>query len=285
MVNTTHLALTLVDAAQAQKEITVNTALSRIDAILNTGAITRSLSTPPGSPADGDVYIVGGSPTGAWSGFSGKITYFDQIWRFIIPLEGMSLWVNDEDIIYTYNGSNWFPLLAKARQTWQFMATDMKPSATGGASVLAQVATSANRPDILTLDFNASTAQYAQFFLPMPKGWDLGTVSAQFLWSHASTTTNFGVVWGIQAVAVSDADLLDVAYGTAQTITDTGGATNVLYISPETSAITIAGTPAVGDMVCFRVYRDATAGADTLAINARLHAVKLYYTVTTLTDA
>lgn len=107
MATTTHLGITLVEQAQASKEITVNTALTRIDAVLNTGAKDKDLATPPGSPAAGDVYIVAASPTGAWAGQTGKIAYYDQIWRFITPNEGMSLWVNDEDLIYTYTGSAW----------------------------------------------------------------------------------------------------------------------------------------------------------------------------------
>jgi len=107
MATTTHLAITLVEQSQAQKEITVNEAITRIDALLNTGAISRSISAPPGSPASGDLYIVGSSPTGTWTGQANRLAYFDQIWRFIIPLEGMSLWVNDEDITYSYNGANW----------------------------------------------------------------------------------------------------------------------------------------------------------------------------------
>lgn len=64
MAVTPHLALALVESAQAQKEVTVNMALTRLEAVLNTGAVTRALATPPGSPAAGDVYIVAGSPTG-----------------------------------------------------------------------------------------------------------------------------------------------------------------------------------------------------------------------------
>ena len=67
MTTTSHLTLTLVEQSQASKEVTVNTALARIDAILNTGAKDKDLSTPPGSPAAGDVYIVAASPTGAWA--------------------------------------------------------------------------------------------------------------------------------------------------------------------------------------------------------------------------
>ena len=107
MTTTTHLAITLVEQAHAQKEVTVNTALAKIDAILNTGAKSRVTATPPGSPAAGDVYIVGPSPTGAWAGQANAIAYYDQSWKFIAPNEGMALWVNDEDVPYIYSGSVW----------------------------------------------------------------------------------------------------------------------------------------------------------------------------------
>lgn len=162
-------------------------------------------------------------------------------------------------------------------------AGSMTARTTSGAAS-GTVETTTNKMMIRTLDFDATTAEYAQFHVQMPKGWNEGTVSAVFVWSHASTATNFGVVWGIQAVAFSDDDALDAAFGTAQTVTDTGGTTNDLYRSAETGAVTIAGTPAVNDVVVFQVYRDATNGADTMAIDARLHGIALFYTTSTNTD-
>ncbi len=107
MTTTSHLSLTLVAQNQAQKEVTVNDALVRIDAVLNTGVIDKDLNTPPGSPANGDVYIVNTSPTGAWSGKAKQLAYYYQGWYFIAPREGMLFWVNDENQLYVYNGSNW----------------------------------------------------------------------------------------------------------------------------------------------------------------------------------
>jgi len=107
MTTTNHLGITLVQQSQSQKEVTVNTAFTRMDAFLNNGAKSRSTATPPGSPAGGDVYIVAASPTGAWAGQAGKLAYFDQTWQFIAPNEGMTLWVDDEDLVYSYNGSLW----------------------------------------------------------------------------------------------------------------------------------------------------------------------------------
>jgi hypothetical protein len=161
----------------------------------------------------------------------------------------------------------------------------MRPSVSGGCAPVAAIASAANQPDIVTLDFDPSTIEYAQFAIPMPKKWNAGTITVRFRWSHAATTTNFGVVWAAQALALSDDDAIAQNFGTAQTVTDTGGTTNDLYISAETAAITIAGSPAKEDSVVVRVYRVATDGSDTMAIDARLHAVEVFVTTDADTDA
>jgi hypothetical protein len=75
---------------------------------------------------------------------------------------------------------------------------------------------------------------------------------------------------------VSDGDAIGAVFGTAQTVTDTGGTTNTLYISAASSAITVGGTPATGDHVFFRVYRKAADASDTMTIDARLHGVRIF---------
>lgn len=171
------------------------------------------------------------------------------------------------------------------RETMWIPAGFIKPSASGGCASATTIASAANQPDITSLDFDATTQEYAQFQVRMPKSWDEGTVTFQAIWSHAATTTNFGVVWDLQGVAISDDDAIAVAFGTAQTSTDTGGTTNDLYISPESSAITIAGTPAAEDWVAFRISRVTGNGSDNMAIDARLHGVTLYFTTNAGNDA
>jgi hypothetical protein len=170
------------------------------------------------------------------------------------------------------------------RHSIPIMAGSMLPALTNGPGVLTQY-NGGSQVDYAVLGFDASTIEYAHFWVPMPKKWNEGTVTARVLWMHDATVTNFGVVWALQAVAVGDDDTLNVAQGTAQSVTDTGGTTKDLYASPETSAITVGGTPQAEDMVCFRVYRDATNGSDTLAIDAGLIAVVLYVTTAAETDA
>lgn len=152
------------------------------------------------------------------------------------------------------------------------------PSATGGCAALTTIATSANHPDLSVLDFDGTTVEYAQFGIGMPNQWDEGTVTYQVYWTVTAAVTT-GVVWQLQAVAVSNDDTIDAAYGTAVSTTDTAlNASNDMHIAPESSAITIAGTPAAGDMVYFRINRLPTDGGDTMSQDARLVGVKVFWT-------
>lgn len=163
-------------------------------------------------------------------------------------------------------------------------AAAMRPSATGGCASLATIASAANQPDIATLNFDATTQEFAQFSIAMPKSWDEGTLTYKAVWSHAAAAA-FTVVWSLQAVAISNDDAIAVAFGTAQTVVDTGGTTNDLYVSPESSAITVAGTPAAEDVVHFRVARETDDSSQSLDVDARLHGIILYMTTDAENDA
>lgn len=108
MATTNNLAITKLEASQAQKDITVNEALITIDALLNTGVIDRDLTAPPGTPAEGDIYIVAAAASGDWLAKEHHIAHYDNgAWRFIAPNEGLTMWLKDENTLITYNGSTW----------------------------------------------------------------------------------------------------------------------------------------------------------------------------------
>lgn len=169
------------------------------------------------------------------------------------------------------------------KQTIWIPALAMVARTTNG-SAAGTVETTTNRVMIKTLDFDTSTAEYAQFAIQMPKGWDESTLVCQFIWSHPATATNFGVAWEIAAVAFADDDAADTAFGTAVTVTDTGGTTNDIYITAESSAMTVAGSPGAEEYVVFQVNRAPANGSDTLAVDARLHGIKLHYTINAARD-
>lgn len=108
MASTNHLNISLVEQSQAQKEVTVNEAITKIDAILNTGVIDKDISNPPVSPAEGDVYIVGPAASNEWDGQDNNVAHYTNgLWNFIIPNEGLTLWARDEDAQYTWDGASW----------------------------------------------------------------------------------------------------------------------------------------------------------------------------------
>lgn len=168
-------------------------------------------------------------------------------------------------------------------QTVWIPAGAMTTRTTNGAAA-GTAETTTNKVMIKTLDFDTAADEHAQFSIRMPKGWDEGTLTFTPVWSHPATTTNFGVVWFLQAVAVSNDDTLEVAFGTAVSSTDTGGTTNNVYVGPASAAMTVAGTPAEGDLVVFQIYRDVSDAGDTLAVDARLHGVTINYTTNALND-
>jgi hypothetical protein len=108
MANSTNLTLPFIEGAQAQKHVTHNAALQLLDAVVMLSVLDRDLAAPPGSPADGDRYLVAGAATGAWSGKEGKIAARqDGAWAFYTPKEGWFAWIADEDIVQMFNGVSW----------------------------------------------------------------------------------------------------------------------------------------------------------------------------------
>lgn len=158
------------------------------------------------------------------------------------------------------------------------------PSTTAGSATNTKVEYTTNDQDIYHLDFDQTTDENAQWTIVMPDSYDGGTITAQVYWTANSTSTN-SVVWGVQGRAYADGDALDASWGTAVTVTDANGSSaNTLRISSATSAITLAGTPAGGQVAQIRVYRDADNGSDTLAADARLIAIKIEYTTSSYND-
>lgn len=84
--------------------------LRGVDGLVMPSVKDKDLTSPPGSPTDGDRYIVASGATGAWAGQTGKITRWSSVasaWEFYAPMEGWVVHVDDEDIDYKYSGTAW----------------------------------------------------------------------------------------------------------------------------------------------------------------------------------
>lgn len=127
--------------------------------------------------------------------------------------------------------------------------------------------------------FSNIISEGIQIALALPKQWNNSTFTFQAYWT--ATSSSGTVIWSCRARAASDGDAIDGSWGTAQTSTDTKGTNSVMHISPVSSAITIGGTPATGDMIFIEVSRDIS---DTLATDAVLMGVKLFITTNAASD-
>jgi hypothetical protein len=170
------------------------------------------------------------------------------------------------------------------KETIWVPASAMQPTTSNGCSALTTVETTSGRPDMVVLDFDKDSDEFAQFSVAFPKSWNEGTVTFQFFWSGIAATT--GVTLGLQGVAVGDNDTIDVAYGTAVLVDDDAqGAVEEMLVSAESAAITIAGSPAVDQLCYFRIFRDVSATNDDMAGDCRLHGIKLFFTTDAANDA
>lgn len=108
-MTTPKLGVPELTEGQAIPETTVNEQVRYVEQGAHLFIVKdKDLATPPGSPADGDAYIVAGSPTGAWTGWAKRIAFrFSTVWNSITPEEGFFAWVQDENLLYYYDGSAW----------------------------------------------------------------------------------------------------------------------------------------------------------------------------------
>ncbi len=104
MADTPNLVLPFLAANQSQKHVTVNEALRRLDALVQVTVQSAVLATPPGSPTEGQRWIVPPSPTGAWAGQSGRVAAWqDGAWAFYAPLDGWTAVDLSTDTLLMFN--------------------------------------------------------------------------------------------------------------------------------------------------------------------------------------
>lgn len=93
-VPTPRLALPLLEPGQAQKEMSHNEALARLDLAAQAAVAAFGTVDPPEDPDPGQCWIVGDGATGDWAGHSDEIAgWTPGGWRFLAPIEGMRAWV------------------------------------------------------------------------------------------------------------------------------------------------------------------------------------------------
>lgn len=104
----TNLSLPFIQPSQAQKHVTHNEGMRRLDALVQLSVLSATQTTPPGAPQDGDRYILPSGATAAWVGQDGVLASFEEnSWVFYVPQTGWSTWVGDVAEHQVFDGTDW----------------------------------------------------------------------------------------------------------------------------------------------------------------------------------
>jgi hypothetical protein len=160
-------------------------------------------------------------------------------------------------------------------------ASEMTPATVNGPAPGTFVGATVAQ-NIPTLAFDQATNEFAFFTWSAPSSWDGGPVTFVPVWTAASSSGS--VVWAFDGTAYSDGDALDVAFGASGTSTDPLASIGTSNRGPESTPVTIAGTPQPNDLVNFRVRRNAVGANDTLSADASMIGVELFYTTNAAVD-
>lgn len=99
--------LTYQEAGSRQTDAVQNAELNFIGAWLNCVVLSVGDNDPPGSPAEGDCYIVGTSATGAWATHDNALAVYRDGWQFYTPKEGVSVKDLDSGDDYEFIAAAW----------------------------------------------------------------------------------------------------------------------------------------------------------------------------------
>jgi hypothetical protein len=128
------------------------------------------------------------------------------------------------------------------------------------------------------LEFPSSADAHACFDIVMPSAWDRGTIKFKYLWTGSLTSSSGeDVVMELSGAAVGDNEDLDTNQGTSVEVGDAlqDDDTDKLHISDASAAVTIANTPALGDLVHFKLSRDVSEESSSAAGSIRIFGIVL----------
>lgn len=107
------LGLPYLAAGQMQKHVTLNEALTRLDALVQTAVVSRSLAVQPAEPVDGALYILPANASGeAWAARpEGALMRAEAGgWTVVDVPDGLVVLVLDAAEVVIRHGGAWVPL-------------------------------------------------------------------------------------------------------------------------------------------------------------------------------
>ncbi len=228
--------------------------------------ITVDLTNGSGSAADWEIIVQGPrGPSG--SGVPGGGAIGDLLEN---SAPGVGVWSAPNTLGFVTQGEHALPIMARA----------LEPTQNNGCGALEFGETTTNAVPFEYRAFDMAIQENAYFMFRAPKSADesAGFRIRNLTWSHSTGGAAFGVVWEIDMLALGNDDPLDTAFGTALTVSDTGGTDDDIYVAAESTAITPGNTWTEGDLLILRLARKVADAGDTLDIDARLHGFELIIT-------
>jgi len=238
MSQSSRLGFPYLAAAQAQKHVTVNESLLRLDALAQLSAKSATIAAEPASPTDGDIYILPAGKTGAaWGAMAnGAIAYYrDGVWEELTPRPGWQCVAEDSGQLHIRTGAGaWAHIAGESEHRLIFT-----PGGDGVAYRIdtarvqnpRAVAISAVAGDIITL----TTADAGLLFSALMAGvvyariWNTTKSPIESAWVKAVPAANQLQVLDAAAIATwSAADAIQLGDPTSVTL----GRVIALDISP-----------------------------------------------------
>ena len=131
------LGLPFLMAAQAQKHVTHNEALLRLDQLTQLVLQALDATDPPADPLDGQIWALGTAPTGDWTGQGGDLAaWFDDAWYFITPGAGWQASFGSE--LRIFDGNAWVASGAATLENLPGVGINTTHDATNRLSVAAE---------------------------------------------------------------------------------------------------------------------------------------------------
>jgi len=151
MTNSPKLGLEYMVSGESAPWVTFNEAVNRLESYLSIVIIDRDLATPPGSPAEGDTYIIAASATDEWAGYEGQIASYFSGWQFLEPFEDLVVRVTDERCTLSYISGAWVPYVPVSVHTGLTASTTQTQGQVPLTKTVNRVTTCANTNDAVTL--------------------------------------------------------------------------------------------------------------------------------------
>ena len=168
-------------------------------------------------------------------------------------------------------------------------AKDLIASTTAGATAATiEYATNDMSHSVMTFA-GADADESAEFDIVMPPAWNLGTLKYKVFWSngHADSNTDEYVQFYLKLGARSNDDALDATLGESIAVEDQLIVDGDLHVTAASSAVTVGGTAALGDMVHGKLARNydyAGVGA-VMDVDAHVFGVLIQYKKTAVVAA